>query len=109
MFVREGPVKVLRRSKPTINRDTGKYNKPEEKEVILRGSLQPVLGEDLKKLPSGFRVADSKVLFLHEELQENDIILYKGTRLHVNHKESWDEEFSPLPHYRYILTKDVER
>ena len=109
MFVREGPVTVKKVTKPEINKDTGKYNTPVEKTVTVQGALHPVLGEDLDKLPSGFRVTDAKTLFLHEPLAEGDIIMYKGTELHIHHKDEWDPEYSPIPHYRYLMLKDVAR
>ena len=108
-FVREGPVTIKRVTPPEIDPDTGRFGPAVETEVILQGSLQPVLGEDLEKLPAGFRVFNAKTLFLHEALEENDIVVYKGDELYVNHKEEWDPAFSTIPHYRYVLIKDVKR
>ena len=108
-FVREGPVTVKRVTPPEIDIETGRYGEPITETFTLMGSLQPVVGEDLEKLPSGFRVFDAKVLFLHESLEENDIIVYGGSEFYVNHKDEWDPYFSPIPHYGYILLKDVAR
>ena len=108
-FVREGPIVIRRRPKAKIDEDTGKYIKPPEEEFTVMGSLQPVLGEDLEKLPAGFRTFDGKVVFLHESMEENDIVFHAGEEYHVEHKEFWEPPFSPIPHYRYIIMKDVAR
>ena len=108
-FVREGPITIRRRAKATIDQDTGKYITPKEEEFVFQGSLQPVLGEDLEKLPAGFRVFDAKVVFLHEPMEENDIVVVSGDNYYVEHKEYWEPPFSPIPHYRYIILKDVAR
>ena len=109
MFVREGPITIRRRPKAQIDQDTGKYITPKETEFTVSGSLQPVLGEDLAKLPAGFRVYDAKTLFLHESMEENDKVIHGGEEYIVEHKEFWEPPFSPIPHYRYILTKEVAR
>lgn len=107
-FVREGPITILTQTtKPVLDRTTGRYSEAVYKEVTHSGNLQPTLGEDLDKLPDGYRVRDSKTMFLHVDLQEDDVVLYRGERYHVEHTDIWDPAFSTIPHYRYLIYKEM--
>lgn len=110
-FVREGPITIIRLIEPEsdIDLNTGKAIQPTEQEVIYSGNIQPIMGEDLKKLPDGYRLLDTQVMFLHEEIEDNDIVLYHNNRYRVIDKEIWDPNFSTIPHYKYYLEKEVVR
>lgn len=108
-FVREGPVTVQTLTDPILNKDNGRYSKPIPTTRIIRGSLQPITGEDLNKLPDGYRTFDVKVLFAHVSLKEDDKIIWKTDNYRIEHKDEWEPEFSPIPHYRYILVKEEIR
>ena len=110
-FVREAPITVLTITPPEIKIDksTGRANPDTQTERIVSGAIHPVPGEDLKKLGDGYRSMDVKVAFTHEQLTENDIVVYKGSNFRVTHEDDWDEPYAPLPHYKYILIKEVTR
>jgi len=109
LFVRESLLTFLRITEGTLDKKTGRYSEESEEEITLSGNLQPILGEDLVRAPEGARVSDLKTLYLHEELDEKDILLYKDKKYQVQKTDEWDPAFSPLPHYRYIaqLVGDV--
>ena len=102
LFVRESPLTFLRIVEGTLDKKTGRYSDSTEEEIILSGNLQPVLGEDLVRAPEGARVSDLKTIYLHEELDEKDVLVYKNKRYQVQKTDEWDPAFSTLPHYRYI-------
>ena len=110
-FVREQDITVFRKEQPDplYNRETGEANPPIETEHILRGSIQPTLGEDLKKFASGYRIEETKTLFLHEELAPDDIVFYRNQRYSVEHEEYWDPGSSPIPHFFYIVVLEKIR
>lgn len=108
-FVREGPVTVQRTTPRALDKSTGRYSEEKVTTQVIRGSLQPITGEDLKKLPDGYRIFDVKVLFAHVRLKEDDIIVWREDKYRIEHKEEWEPEFSPIPHYRYILVKEKIR
>lgn len=103
-FVREGPVTILRLEEGKLDKSTGRFEPDKETEIILSGNIQPVLGEDLVRAPEGARVTDMKTVFLHEEVEDKDILLYKGKRYQIEKVDEWDPLFSTLPHYRYLAS-----
>lgn len=105
-FVREEPITVLRLGAPTLDLETGRYSDPIVEEVIIQGSIQPVSGEDLVKVPEGYRAEDMKMLFAHVELEELDKVLFKNKTYRVEGKDDWDVISAPLRHYKYVLLKE---
>jgi len=104
-FVREGPITILRLTEGQLDINTGRYS-PDTEEPIpnIIGNIQPVLGEDLVRAPEGARVTDMKTMFLHVEVDEKDILSYKGKRYQIHKTDEWDPMFSTLPHYRYLAS-----
>ncbi len=109
MFTMEGPVVIIRQEDQGYDKETGNPNPDIEVEITIQGNLQPSTGEDLQKLEDGYRLEDVMVLFSHEELKEGDLISYKGELLGIEKDQSWDPLFSPIPHYRYLAVKEVNR
>lgn len=103
VFVREGPVTVLRVTEGKIDKSTGRFAPDTTEQFILTGNIQPISGEDLNRAPEGARLEGMKTLFLHEELENKDIILYKGKEYQVELTQEWDPAFSTIPHWRYMM------
>lgn len=108
-FVREGPITILRVVEGTLDKSTGRFSPSTEEEVIVSGNIQPVSGDDLVRAPEGARLSGIKTLFLHVDLEEKDILLYKGERYQIQKTDDWDPAFSTIPHYKYMaqLVGDV--
>jgi len=102
MFVREGPITILRITEGELDKSTGRFSSPKENSITVSGNIQPVTGEDLVRAPEGARVSDLKTMFLHVDLEEKDILSYKGKRYQIQKTDDWDPLFSTLPHYRYM-------
>lgn len=102
-FTREGPITILRVTEGTIDKTTGRYGPETTEQFTLLGNLQPISGEDLVRAEEGARLHEMKTMFLHEELDEKDIVLYKNEKYQVQLTQEWDPSFSPNPHYRYKI------
>jgi hypothetical protein len=107
-FVREENITILEEQPAILDLETGRYEEQEEKEIILRGNIQPVTGDDLKKLSEGIRNSDVKTLFLHVQLEQNWTILHKGKRYVVEHEDDWDSASATIRHYKYIIMLEGE-
>jgi len=103
MFVREEEVTVLQKAPDVLNLDTGLYEEQEERETTISASVQPITGEDLKKLPEGIRIRDLKVIFTHTPLEQEYILLIKEKRYVYEHEDDWDSSSATIRHYRYIF------
>ena len=108
-FVREGDISVRRVTKGGFDINTGRELDNLQEEFTYRGSIQPITGEDLEKLPDGYRAIDIQVVFLHEPLEDDDIVVYNDNTYRVISSEIWEPIYSPLPHYRYVIEKEVDR
>jgi hypothetical protein len=107
-FVKYGPVVILRVTKGTFDKSKGRYSPDTTNEIVLSGNIQPVIGEDLNRVPEGSRLTDFKTIYLHEELEAKDILVYKGQRYQIEKVDDWDPEYSTIPHYRYIAQLEEE-
>lgn len=103
VFVREGPVVVQRVEEGEIDKNTGRALPDTKEQFTLSGNIQPISGEDLNRAPEGARLVEMKTLFLHQEIDEKDIILYKGKEYQVELTQEWDPHFSTIPHWRYMM------
>lgn len=107
-FVKYGPVIILRVTEGELDKSTGRYGPDIEVEIPLSGNIQPVVGEDLARVPEGARVTDFKTIYLHEELKVKDILFYKGKRYEIEMTDDWDPAYSTIPHYRYVAQLEGE-
>lgn len=107
-FVRYGPVVILRVQEGELDKSTGRYGPSTEVKIYLQGNIQPVVGEDLARVPEGARVTDFKTVYLHEELKAKDILLYKDKRYEIEMVDEWGPAYSTIPHYRYVAQLEDE-
>jgi len=105
-FVREQEISIIRLTGGSIDRATGRPTDKVETPGTLCGSIQPITGEDLNKLPDGYRTSDLKVIFTHEPLEEDDKIIYNERTFRVEHEDEWDPGSSTIPHYRYVIKRE---
>lgn len=105
-FVREEDITCFRVTTPEVDRNTGRQGPDVEVEVILKGNIQPSVGEDLDNLPDGALTKDVKVVFLHEGLNTDDIVMYKGNRYVVKHEDDWDSASATIRHYMYYVWRE---
>ena len=90
-----------------IDLNTGRYPDPVKEPFTMSGSFQPVLGEDLKAMPEGYREFDSHVIFSHTEIPKKSEIHHDNRTFIVFHREAWLPGAAPNPHYRYIIIEEV--
>lgn len=108
-FVREAPITFLRTTEGVLDKSTGRYGPSTEVEVILVGNIQPAQGEDLNRAPEGARLEELKVIFLHSDLDEKDVLLLRGKRYQIQKTDEWYPEFSTLPHFRFLAELEGDR
>lgn len=55
----------------------------------VTAAVQPVTGEDLRRLPEGLRASAAVTVWAAGELQLGDVLVYEGRRYSVGHVEKW--------------------
>lgn len=69
--------------------------------VTARGSVQPVSGRDLQRLPEGVSSSDVRSVFLTANVTTGDEVLIGSERLQVVHVDSW----SAMGNYAKVLAR----
>jgi hypothetical protein len=104
---------VLRAAKGFEGYDDGKGNWVEAKESTTRikakGSIQPVTGDDLNKLPEAFKNTESLKIYTKQELKtvddtinrEADIVVIDNKRYQVGVVEKWRQ--LSTKHYKVFV------
>lgn len=104
---------VFRAAKGFEGYDDGNGNWVEAKETTnkfkAKGSIQPVTGSDLNKLPEAFKDTESLKIYTQTELKtvddtsnrEADIIIIDGKRYQVSVVENWRQ--LSTKHYKVFV------
>ena len=107
-FIREAPITFKRiLDKAVFDVRTGLFSEETYSETFtLIGNIQPATPEMISRMSEGTTIIDFKQIFLHERLQEDDLLVYDGNEYTVEKTSAWpDDGHSVLPHYMYLAEK----
>ena len=104
-----GTYTVTRTRRATLSR--GRAQQGTQSSFLIIGSVHPAVGNDLKKLPEGRRVNETRVLYTTTELfiggmgsnNEADSVSIDGQDWQVYHVETWRDSESRSLGYRCIV------
>lgn len=81
----------------------------------ISAAVCPITGNDLKRLPEGFRASEAVTIFTSTQLTvggqvedfEADVVTIDGSPWQVNHVETWRDPLGPVLGYKCIATSMV--
>ena len=105
MFVRDFEYEIFTVARGKIDRATGRKEGDVWTEKVLRGNLQPVSGEMLKRLPEGRDIDDFVNFWSYLEFPNQGLLYDPDTdqTYEVFKRQAWRDKNAPLPHYHCIL------
>ncbi|NRA92776.1 MAG: hypothetical protein HRU26_08845 [Psychroserpens sp.] len=105
-FVREQEIDILTVTEGAFNLDTGEYDPSTETAGIVTGSIQPIPGDVLERLPEGTKSKAKMSLWAHEPMNLKTIVLFKGVRFEIEEVDDWNNISSPIPHFMYVMLRE---
>lgn len=108
-FVREENVKILKKQPAYLDLETGRYEEQPDLEELIKGSVQPITAEMFSRMPEGIHFNDVKTLFVHVQLDDEDVIEVKNKRYKIVMETDWDSPSANIRHYVYVIKKEAVR
>ena len=108
-FVRTEWLEVLRVTEGDFDLDTGETSADTSHKVKVAGSIQPVSGETIQRLPEGIKTSAEYSVWTMEGLNKDDLIIYKGETYRVFRAQDWDQASSAIRHYKYVMIRTTNQ
>ena len=81
----------------------GRYIPGPQVPILVRGSVQPTKGEDLKLLPEGRREEATVSVYTRDDIRNGDLLTIRGDVYEVLNVQVWDNNI--LPHRQALAVK----
>ncbi len=105
-FVREETIDILTVTEGAFDFGTCEYGDSTETAGTVTGSIQPIPGKVLERLPEGSRHKAKMSLWAHEPMNLRSIVLFKGVRYEIEEVDDWNQYSSPIPHFMYVMSRE---